>query len=302
MHVRNVSFRDYKTLNGFHHKVKNVPFGADVKFESPLSELNQDTHKSLNLYMNSILHSTIEVSDEKISNYFTPIFKNLVNNSNTEDGFYSELSAKVKNFISQESLIKSNDRKNCYADRTMTMLQGQNLRKNPVYLDVGCANAVVTKSISESLNIEKGKTYGLDIDTPISKEDINILKFDGINIPSDIPSSDFVTLFTVLHHIKNKEAAENLLKSVYDNMNEKAYLLIREHEAKNKQGEAFWKVVHSLNTKVMGRTSSDLDEGVLYLSSDEWETILNNIGFKKIKKWEDIHYDNQSSYFLLVRK
>ena len=299
---QNKNYLNEKKVQKFQKQSKSLIFTSNVNFSSPIQVVSKKTKSALNIYMNKILASIIETNDNALKNYFTPVFKNLILKSKTENDFYKNLSDIVSKFISSSDFIKSNDRKICYAERTMKMLEGHKLPQNTVYVDIGCGNGVVTKSISENLNIGQKNTYGLEVFEPGKIDGLNVIKYDGNNIPKFVPNSDFVTLYTVLHHMKNEGQANNLLKSLYAKMNNKGYLLIREHEVNNEQDEAFWKIVHDINTKIMKRTSSDLNNGTLYKSSNDWETILRDVGFKIIKKWHDLSYNEQKSYFLLVQK
>ena len=296
------SHLNVKKASEFNKQPKSLAFSSKVGFAGPIQVISGETEQALNLYMKKILGATIKTTDMNIKNFFTPIFQKLILKSKTENSFYEELSDAVHNFISRGDFIRSNDRKNCYAERTMAMLAEQKFPQNAVYVDIGCGNGVVTKSISDSLNIEAGNVYGLEVFEPGIIDGLNVVKYNGHDIPEFVPNSDLVTLYTVLHHMENEEQASNLLKSVYDKMNDGGCLLIREHEANSEQDKAFWKIVHDVNTKIMKRTSSDLNNGTLYKSSDYWVRELQNLGFKFVKKWYDLSYDEQKSYFLLVQK
>lgn len=299
---QNISHFNVIKTSKFHKQSKSLVFTSNVNFDGPFRVISPETEQALNLYMTTILTSTIETTSKGVKNFFTPIFQKLMLESKTENSFYKKLSGAVDNFISKGNFIRSNNRKNCYADRTMTMLAEQKLPQNAVYLDIGCGNGVVTRSISDSLNIEAKNVYGLEVFEPGIIDGVNVVKYNGYDIPKCIPNSDLVTLYTVLHHMKDKEQAGNLLKSVYNKMNDGGFLLIREHEVNSEQDESFWRIVHDINTKIMKRTSSDLNNGTLYKSSDYWVRELESLGFKSVKKWYDLSYNKQKSYFLLVQK
>lgn len=306
MNIKPVTYTQYhSSAQGFlenKSSFRPLSFTSRVSFPGPIRVASPQTEQALNLYMSRVLESTIQTTQKHVADYFTPVFEKLMTSSKSEKGFYENLSAIVSDYISNGSFIKSNNRKNCYAERTMKMLEEQKLPDNAVYIDIGCGNGVVTKSVSDSLEIAKHNVYGLEVFNPTTTNGINVIKFDGNEIPNLVPNSDFVTLFTVLHHMKDEKQANKLLNSIYNNMNNQGYILIREHEVNSKQDEAFWKIVHDLNTAVLKRTSLDLNNGTLYKSSNEWEAKLQDIGFKFIKKWYDLNYNNQCSYFLLVQK
>ena len=273
-----------------------------MKFKSILTQTTPATEEALNYYMLKQLQKSCDCNFGKLRDYFTSIFESLINRSQNEDEFYNNLANAVAKFIGNNHFENSKHKCSSYEERIKLMLNGCPLSANPVYLDIGCGDGVITKSIGESLYIDKNNIFGIDISNPASIEGVNILKYDGKNIPRQIPPIDFATLFMVLHHLKNEKQAKYLLKSIYKRMNDGGYLLIRDHEIKNKQDKLFWKIIHPLNSKIMGGPYPDLDYGKLYLSSEKWEKILQDIGFKVVKKVTDRRYNNQCSYLLLVQK
>lgn len=268
-------------------------FGANVKFESDLAKLSPEYDRALDAYVSSRLPKQ-NTDDKSLAKYFTPIFKELISTSNNEHDFYSKLSEKVKTYMNGSRFVKSKQ------PNISEILVNQKLPSNPVYLDIGCGNGVLTKSVAENLGIKEKNIYGIDISEPNEIAGINISQYDGENIPPNVPHFDIATLFVVLHHLENKKQAKKLLKSIYNNMNKGGYLVIQEHEIKNEQDAAFWKVIHPLKGKVMNGAYPDLDCGKLYLSSEKWEEILKEVGFKIVKKESGIKPVNKDLYMYLL--
>lgn len=270
-----------------------LSFGADVKFESDLAKLSPEYDRALDYYVSSRLPKQ-NIAGKSLANYFTPIFRELISTSTNEEDFYLNLSKEVKKYTQDSGFVKSQQ------PDISEILANQELPSNPVYVDIGCGNGVLTKSVARNLGIKEENIYGIDVSKPTKATGINIFKYDGKNIPDGLPHFDIATLFVVLHHLENKEQARKLLKSIYDNMNQDGYLVIKEHEIKNEQDTAYWRVIHALKGKVMGGAYPDLDCGNLYLSSEEWEEILKEVGFEIADKKSGIKSINKDVYMYLL--
>jgi 2-polyprenyl-3-methyl-5-hydroxy-6-metoxy-1,4-benzoquinol methylase len=173
--------------------------------------------------------------------------------------------------------IIPNNRENWYADITSTILGNKSFDKNSIYLDIGCGDCNITRSIANKIGIDIQNVHGIDL---LEYQHLNGIcreRFDGKNIPENIHKADFITIFQVLHHIKSQKEALELLNSVYKHLNEGGFLLIREHEVNNLDDKKFWKFIHDFQCRVIKTASEDLDNGTLYIPSQKWETLLNKV-------------------------
>lgn len=281
---------------------KQPNFRNRLNEQNLLKNLSKDTYKAMDVYISNLLNvitnlNTLEIKD---------VVSAGIQKAKTSDKgtFYSYYSKILKDIIKQRGLTKSNNRENWYAEITKKLLRDNNcvFHSESTYLDVGCGDCNITKSIAQFVNFKPRNTYGIDLLEPKDFGEITRQQFDGGKIPSEIPSPDFVTLFQVLHHTKSQKEAVTLLKSIYDKMNKEGYLLVREHEVRSVQDKKFWKFIHDLQCRIMGTASEDLDNGTNYIPSTKWEKIFSRIGFKQICRYEDISYNDKSSYFMLLKK
>lgn len=290
------------TQNSIQSTSKQPNFGRKINEQKLLERLSNNTYKAMDIYITNLLNVVTDLNKNEIQD----IVSIGIQKAKTMDknSFYSCYSKILKDIMQKRSLIRPNNRENWYADITSALFCDNNItkKKNNVYLDVGCGNCNITRAIADKINISIDNTYGIDLLESKKMNGILRQNFDGKNIPLNIPSADFVTLFQVLHHIKTQKDAEKLLKSIYKNMNNGGHLLIREHETRGLQDKKFWKFIHDFQCRIIGTASKELDNGTLYINSSKWENLLNKIGFKTISKYEDISYNDKSSYFLLLQK
>lgn len=291
----------YQNKIGAIRNASNPAFEAKINEQKLLRNLSKETYKSMDAYISNLLNVVTDLNAKEIKNVVSlGIQKSKIMD---KDSFYKYYSKIMQGIMNTRKLIRPNNRENWYAEVTSKML-GTKGKFDPksVYLDVGCGNCNITKSIAEKMSISPANTYGVDLLETKTFENILRRQFDGKKIPSEIPPADLVTVFQVLHHIKIQKDASKLLKSIYKNMKDGGFLLIREHEVKGLQDRKFWKFIHDLQCRILGTASKDLDNGVLYISSEKWEKMLNNIGFKTINKNYDISYNDKASYFMLLQK
>lgn len=282
-------------------KLHQIPFKRRINEQKLLSNLSADTYKAMDVYISSLLNVVTDLNKKEIRDVIDIGIKKA--KSCSKQDFYNFYSKIFHDIMRKRKLIKSNNRENYYAEIISKMLENRlnfNLEHN--YLDIGCGNCKITKMVANKININPKLVFGIDLLESQQFGKIKRYSFDGQKIPKEIPNADIVTIFQVLHHIKTQNEAKKLLNSVYKNMNDKAYLVIREHEVKKLQDKKFWKFIHDFQCKIIGTASKNLDNGTLYLSSEKWENILNQIGFKMVDKKYDINYNDKQSYFLLLQK
>lgn len=275
-------------------------FGAKINEQKMLKNLDKETYKSMDAYITNLLKVVTDLNHQEIKDIVSLGIKKA--KETDKDTFYLFYSKILRDIMEKRKLIRPNNRENFYADITSMLLNGKNITPNSIYLDVGCGNCSITKVLTDKINIKKGNSYGIDLLETKEFNGIVRQQFDGQKIPAEIPNADLVTIFQVLHHIKTQKEAEKLLNSVYKNMNDGGYLIIREHEVNDTKDRKFWKFIHDLQCKILGTASKDLDNGTLYISSHRWENLLNRVGFKTIRKYYDTSYNDKTSYFMLLQK
>jgi len=124
-------------------------------------------------------------------------------------------------------------------------------KKIDYYLDVGCSEARITKSVSEYLNLRKGQVFGCDINLPPPEQREPQIIF-SVNLPNKLPyideSFDLVTLMMALHHF---EKPHEMIQEIYRVLKPGGALIIREHDSSDPEFKIFLDMVHAIYAVVL---------------------------------------------------
>lgn len=152
-------------------------------------------------------------------------------------------------------------------------------------LDIGVGDATITNFLSTKFNTT---IDAIDVmDSRVSNfENVNFRLYNGEDLPQN--TYDTIFCFMCIHHIKNKE---KVLKQIFNMLNKDGILIIREHDAQNKNDHIFLDIIHDIYDNVFNGYPTDVEETRVYLSKNELDSMLTNIGFNKIK-----HYDCKDVY------
>jgi SAM-dependent methyltransferase len=265
--------------------------------EPPTKEIKKreiiETYKINNAYKND-LNRLINLFRFKITDYNLrkKAIKFIHKNHNCPDMFiYNVLRNMLKN--STEDTFKDNKRGNSMKNTLERYKSKWEQIKPSEYLDVGCYQGDITKSVGEYFNLKKDKIHGIDIKQYIETEDFTYTVYDGINIPYEDNKFDVITCFMILHHIPN-DSLEGLLKEIYRVMKPGGFLLLREHNA-DKHDYDILDILHSYYDYIL--TNATWDNPICYYNTiDYWTEKLVGVGFKETAN-PDVKKNNPKNPF-----
>lgn len=127
-------------------------------------------------------------------------------------------------------------------------------RKFNFYIDIGCGDGEITTEIHKAyVNPQKGITLGIDYKNELfpdsgkgridKRKKINLINYDGVNIPAKNNSVDLITCFQSLHHIPNKM---NTIKEIARVVKKNGIVIIREHDAQTEDDKKYIDIQHIL--------------------------------------------------------
>lgn len=173
------------------------------------------------------------------------------------------------------------------------------LKDDSSILDVGCGNG--RRLMDLSLFIRNLKCTGIEINTvkksrypDCLKSDIELLVFDGLEIPFEDKSFDFVTICYVLHHLSDKHA-DHLLNEAIRVGKDKIILL----EDSMPHFSLFYQIRNwahateaNLEYSFKSKNFKNNFNHTMFKSHSEWNSYLRN--FKQIIDVEVIPIDSIS--------
>ena len=191
-----------------------------------------------------------------------------------------------------------------------------NKSSNPtMYLDYSCGDGEITRAIQKEFGLRKDQVYGSDIvKYPSIGDDFQfILKTKETTVlPLKDNMFDLITVFNVLHHIKEEELY-NTIKDLYRMLKPGGILLLKEHNAPidDEKRDSFTRVedvLHDLYDFVIDNEMNwdDEDYYAKYKSLVEWDTSFKTVGFHLLPKQNklvmDIQRNPQNKYTRIYTK
>lgn len=240
-------------------------------------------------------NSALQIFFDKLGlNYLIPIMHQLFDSNIHDDKeIYTILQEYVllhKKNMNEEKLKHIDELANEFSYRKSLniakYIQHLKLKIN-TYLDIGTGDGVNPTTIMHKLNLNEKKIYCTDVpDNEFNftfKGQCKYTIFDGRNLPYEDNFFDLITCFMVLHHVKY---LDDLLINIKRVLKNGGYLLIREHDS-NKNIKSFLYVEHDVYNYLVDNNSIDDEWGKEYsnfMSFDKLKNIIENIGFKLIRK------------------
>jgi ubiquinone/menaquinone biosynthesis C-methylase UbiE len=168
-----------------------------------------------------------------------------------------------------------------------------NVGNDTVYLDVGAGNGIITKAVSDVLNIAPCRTYATDIDRWSGKNNkaVNIdIIYQYVNkykFKTTYKSNmfDLVTMFQTMHHV---EDLQSMLSEIYRITKPNGLIIIREHNASNCDVEMLCHLEHLFYGVLEDNLSIDnflSDYYGCYRSADNFDDLFARKGFRCSTKW-----------------
>ena len=185
------------------------------------------------------------------------------------------------------------------------------IKKNSVYLDIGCGDGKKTDIFASAFDIAKKNINGTDINTwgPYSNDKKFSFKFKEIingKLDYNDKTFDIITIFLTLHHIENIDL---MLNEIYRILKKNGTLIIIEHDSINYLDNLIIEIQHTFFAYFYDKNKNIINNQMYsnYYSSMELEYIFKNHNFKPLIKdnlYQTIgmqrRYDNQ--YYQIFRK
>lgn len=158
-----------------------------------------------------------------------------------------------------------------------TYLGDFNMYKGKTYLDYGCNNGNITKSMSRFFNLDPTDVYGMDVLYWSGKKNdcgVNMIYRDIENPHIDVEDNffDLITVFHTLHHCKHNDI---IAKELVRILKPGGRLILREHNLDKEITTAYLDLEH-LKFEVNENKGHELEEYYShYRSEAEWYRIID---------------------------
>ncbi len=227
---------------------------------------------------------------------------------------YSEEKEEILKAQSYEECTKNVLRAQIYSCTVDThILKKDKKFKIENYLDMGCGDCTLTKTLGNALGLSDKNIYGADIpewggynEKTRKKLPINIIDLKkGKKLPIKSNKFSLVTAFMMLHHVEN---LDDMLNEINRIIKKGGYFMIREHDAMNYADYMLCDIEHMLFDVVdRGSDKNKLEYYAEYYDWVEWDYMLNNHGFEHIYSSfisDSVHYELTSTraFYAIYKK
>lgn len=147
------------------------------------------------------------------------------------------------------------------------------------YLDVGCLDGNITKSIGDHFKLHKLQIHGVDIKSYSDYENIVFSKYDGCILPYSDNSFDLITCLMVLHHLPEDNLIV-LIKELNRVLKLGGIIILREHDVRNKYDCNLLDIMHDFYDYIWVTTSINSNTTELWKTNYKSNNIWSNLFFK----------------------
>lgn len=171
------------------------------------------------------------------------------------------------------------------------------------YLDFGCGDCSMAYLLGSKMRLKRSNIHAVDIEGwegNIDEYDIyrpkcQFISYDGNTLPYQDGTFDIVTVFQVLHHVRN---LQQILDELHRVMMDGGILIIREHHCHNDKMRHLIQIEHQLHNKVFTKTISDGDEFSQYRPMKELRKLIKKTGFLWQGKYKEADPNwNPTNYY-----
>ena len=208
----------------------------------------------------------------------------------------------LKNMLSNvKSIPEDNRNREMNRGRDICMLLEHSHQPKPTtYLDIGSSNCIITAAIGSAVGLSRSKTYAVDIEQWIGRENkVDVAANDNIQfsfittdeskrqrIPHENNMFDLITVLQALHHFEN---LETMMSEIQRLSPPGGIVIIREHNANTEYVYALTELEHLiygiLCDKICIKDYIKNHYGS-YKSRTQWDFIFESHGFKCIYVWQ----------------
>lgn len=141
------------SINTYNSNNTNNSFrGRKINEKKLLNNLSKNTYVSIDAYITNLLNVVTNLDSNEIKS----VIKIGLENAKIQDknSFYKFYSKIMQHIMMTRKRIIPNNRENWYADITSTILGNKSFDKNSIYLDIGCGDCNITRSIANKIGID----------------------------------------------------------------------------------------------------------------------------------------------------
>jgi|GEM_PF-2621334 len=183
----------------------------------------------------------------------------------------------------------------------------QELPKYGNYLDIGSTSETsITEVMGTTLGFEEGKIFATDIvDLEMLTSNVIFRKCNGSVLDFPSRSFSFITLFQVLHHMKN---LDKMLAEISRVCKPNAMIFVREHDLGDyeyhRTNRDLFKLEHAFCEILLdGKTYDNFanEYWANYKTKEEWVKIFKKYGFEFLA-YKAIDKNNFTNYYYAIYK
>lgn len=270
------------------------------RFVSALKQISFGCHKGF--------------SDKSFLIYIRQLYRDDANRTLTDYEIYQRYMDYMKNDMipKTEDVEKAFDRgenrsKLIQGSLSMARVKDKTiLDKVETYLDYGCGDGEITRSVQKKLGLDPKNVHCSDIKQYPSLVNMQFIKSEyGSPLKLEDNTMDLITSHMVLHHIDDKYL-EYVLRDLYRIMKPGGVLLIREHDAPTNlnENQSFHKVIdvtHDVYDYVIEAEMSWKDKDDYYAKyrpvngMNGWDETISRVGFKPTTYQKKTNRDIQTN-------
>jgi ubiquinone/menaquinone biosynthesis C-methylase UbiE len=226
---------------------------------------------------------------------------NMIKNKNTDEEIYNFISMIKENNASYGSDTKRGyKRAKDIFDIYNSLLCDKEKIDN--YLDVGCNIGEITLEIKKIFNLDNANC--IDVESFSGKKieplkGIKHITYDGINIPFEDNTFNFVTLLQVLHHV---EKLNKFMKSLNKVMKIGGVIILREHDCYDDEFADLVDVEHMIWAVYDGTDYKTFYDNSYskYFSRKELVQLFSKYGFKQCFTKSNFHKTHGATNYYYI--
>jgi SAM-dependent methyltransferase len=182
-----------------------------------------------------------------------------------------------------------------------------NYHPDGLYLDIGCEDCFIPLSVGRIFSFKDNNIYCVNIHDwessyELKRDDCNFSFYDGVNLPFEDNSVAIITMFMVIHHVRD---INGLLNSIIKKLKKGGIFIIKEHDSISKEFDLLIDIQHYLYDMVMRKEQHIVEDyKSFYYSKDELIKKLSKVGLHKFKEIynDNPKYNPSNGYFAFFVK
>lgn len=154
--------------------------------------------------------------------------------------------------------------------------------KNFTYLDLGCSEGKITKSMVSTLRLTPAQSFACDIFPQEDEKEYQFSQSGQTNLPYHDQQFDFITLFMSAHHFSDMDKMLLEIKRV---LKPGGYVLLREHHCRQPKDAIFYNIVHAIWACVYKKEMTPYEFVKAFVKQEKTHYYAK---YRSIKEWTDL--------------